>query len=50
MDYIPPERPALIAQARDEERRAVYKIVDTGQIDQMDLMDDFHELDHIRRL
>ncbi len=41
MDYIPPERPVLIAQARDEERRAVYKICDTGQIDQMDELDDF---------
>jgi hypothetical protein len=41
MDYIPPERPALIAQAKDEERRAVYKIIDTGQIDQMNELDDF---------
>lgn len=44
MDYIPPERPALIAQARDKDRRAVYKIVDTGQIDQMDQFDDFDEV------
>lgn len=37
MDYIPPERPALIAQARDnEEHRPVYKfIIDFGQIQQM---------------
>lgn len=44
MDYIPPERPALIAQARNEDRRHVYKIIDTGQIDEMDLFDDFHNL------
>jgi len=44
MDYIPPERPALIAQARDEERRGAGKICYTGQIDQMDLLDDFHSL------
>ena len=44
MDYIPPERPALIAQARVEDRRHVYKIIDTGKIDKMDLLDDFHNL------
>lgn len=44
MDYIPPERPALIAQARAEDRRHVYKFSDTGQIDQMDLLDDFDPL------
>lgn len=41
MDYLPPEKPALIAQVRAEEHRHVGKIVDTGQIDQMLLLDDF---------
>ncbi|MBX9689457.1 MAG: hypothetical protein K2X27_22295 [Candidatus Obscuribacterales bacterium] len=41
MDYLPPERPVLIAQVRTEDRRHAGKIVDTGQIDQMLLLDDF---------
>lgn len=44
MDYLPPERPALIAQAKTDDGRHIYKIIDTGQIDQMDLFDDFHNL------
>jgi hypothetical protein len=43
MDYLPPERPALVAQAKTDDGRHVYKIVDTGQIDQMDQFDDFDE-------
>lgn len=41
MDGIPPQPPALVAQLRAEDRRAVYTICYTGQIDQMDQLDDF---------
>lgn len=55
MDYLPPERPALIAQAREEERRSVYDfVIDFGQIDRMREFGDFtgpsgFDMDILRR-